>query len=308
MDKSQILQALKENTGNTSLQLPAAIQMEANNQIVEIQLPASCVSANMQDDSAAFEGWILGVKAIIPDLKFQLHWDESMNPKKEKHYQRFLYRVEKFNRLFGGENGWFKIGEQNSLGRLKIRQEGHYCLNSPSQQPAARINNSRQSPENLLENDLVRTQPAKLLNLFQIPKGLLQRQLPMGVFENVVSRKTAIFTGGKSAADLWAKSEDGSLILFELKADGNCKMGVLSELFFYAMVLADEQQNTFFRQGPEGVIIRSTKSLKAMILAPTIHPLITQEIFALLNTNRMGIEFGYVSINPTSPFECKRMF
>lgn len=130
----------------------------------------------------------------------------------------------------------------------------------------------------------------------------------MGVFEDEVSKETAIFTGGSSAADLWGASEDGSLVLLELKAKNNNQVGALSELFFYAMVLADEQQGKFFRKGVEGEIIRGTKSLKAMILAPGIHPLITKKVFQLLNTNIKGIEFGYVAINPSPPFDCKRMF
>jgi hypothetical protein len=107
--------------------------------------------------------------------------------------------------------------------------------------------------------------------------------------------------------DIWGVTSAKELVLFELKAPGNEKVGSISELFFYAMVLADEQKGVFFRTGREGEAIRTTAVLKAMILAPKLHPLITRAVFDLLNAPFKGsIEFGYVDM--TSEFDFRRVF
>lgn len=83
--------------------------------------------------------------------------------------------------------------------------------------------------------------------------------------------------------------------MLELKAEGNCKVGVLSELFFYAMVMRDEQLGKFVRRRN----IERAKKIKAFILAPELHPLITQEVFDLLNEKLRNedIEFGYINFD-----------
>jgi len=68
---------------------------------------------------------------------------------------------------------------------------------------------------------------------------LLDRQFPVGVFDGIPTKASAIFTGGKSAIDLVGIGHDSSFWLFELKAEKNIKVGALSELFFYSMVVRD---------------------------------------------------------------------
>jgi len=304
MNKHEILREIKGRSGNTSLKLPRDIQMEEADGVTTISLSAKSVIRNMQDNAAAFEGWVLCLKAVVPAWTFCLHWEKPEDTH-SRHYQRFLYRISKFNEIFGGENGWFIVRDNNFLQDLRIKGDFHrYQLNSPSS--GERTNDSKDSPENRLENDIVKNQPRSLKALFDIDE--LKRQLPMGIFEGEVSEKNAIVPHGKSAADIWGASADGSLVLFELKAEKNNQVGAISELFFYAMVLEDEQEGTFFREGAAGKIIRNTKSLKAMMLAPKTHPLITNNVFQLLNENVKDIEFGYVSINSAPPFNCKRIF
>ncbi len=304
MNKHAILREIKDRSDKTSLKLPRDIQLEEANGVTTLSLSAKSVIKNMQDNAAAFEGWILCLKAVVPAWTFCLHWEKPENTH-NRHYQRFLYRVSKFNDIFGGETGWFTIGDESFLQDLRIEGDSRrYQLNSPT--PGERTNDSKDSAENRLENEIVKTQPQSLKALFDIDE--LKRQLPMGIFEGEVCEKNAIVPHGKSAADIWGASADGSLILFELKAENNNQVGAISELFFYAMVLEDEQQGTFFRKDMKDEVIRNTKSLKAMVLAPKIHPLITKNVFQLLNENVKDIEFGYVSINPTPPFNCKRIF
>jgi hypothetical protein len=64
--------------------------------------------------------------------------------------------------------------------------------------------------------------------------------------------------------------------------------------------LADEQAGLLIRRKSPGELIRKTTSLKAMILASAVHPLITSRVFDLLNSpfkqrasSGTRIEFGY---------------
>jgi hypothetical protein len=265
-----------------------------------MSLVENSVKKNMQTDDAAFEGWILGMRAIVSDWKFCLSWEEPKDTE-NGHYQRFLYRVARFNKLFGGRNGWFSLGKENSLEALRINP-GNNQFQLNVQTPGTRTNQSVASDENALENKIVNDPNSKLKVMFSIKK--LDRQLPVGVFNGEVSKSNAIFTGGKSAVDIWGISTEGALVFFELKVKDNRKIGVLSELFFYAMVLADEQRGVFVRKGYPGEAIRATTSLKAMILAPDIHPIITENVFAMLTKSFNGvIEFGYVKTIMGDDFE-----
>lgn len=301
MNKSEILRAIRNGTGKIAL--PETLELKEDSGVVSVSLTASSVIKNMQEDAAAFEGWILGIKAIMDGWKFCLHW-KAPEDVASRHYQRFLYRVDRFNSFFGGKDGWFSFGDECSLGPLKIKHgDIRYQLNCPA--PGSRTNESMSSAENLLENTIVKDRQSPLKKMFAIDK--LERQLPMGVFDGEVSKQNAIFTGGKSAVDIWGISPDKTTIIFELKAGGNEKVGVISELFFYAMVLADEQKQKFYREGWAGEAIRETRTLKAMILAPKIHPLISRGVFDLLNAPRKGIvEFGYVEMTPS--FDFSRVF
>jgi hypothetical protein len=130
----------------------------------------------------------------------------------------------------------------------------------------------------------------------------LDRQLPVGVFKDRVSRDPGhrVFTGGHSTIDIWGVDKMAKrLFLFELKKDGNEKLGILSELFFYAYVMADVQAGRFTFQKPN-TDIAQTESIEAFILAPLWHPLIDDKLLAMVNQafsrNSLRIRFGAVKI------------
>jgi len=315
MTNREIAQELRTATGNTSLALTDLIRFEENQGVVDVFLSAIKVVENMQNNAAAFEGWLLGIKAIKPDWKFRLCWDEPEEIN-SGHYQRFLYRVKKFEKLFGGEKGWFSTAEesQSFLDSLRVREGGNYVLNTPSSSSEDRINEGG-GKENIIENAIVKNQCKDLLDMFGIDK--LERQLPVGLFEGHKARNTAIFTGGKSAIDIWGIGKDKSMVIFELKAEGNKSVGVISELFFYAMVSKDEQNRVFSRHGEGGAgdQISTTSHIKAMILAPDIHPLINEDVFNLLNNppNPLQdtdgkIEYGYIKMKPKIDFTFSKSF
>ncbi|HQB12367.1 MAG: hypothetical protein BWY44_01467 [Candidatus Omnitrophica bacterium ADurb.Bin292] len=311
MNKQEILNIVREQLGNSRIQFPSKIDFCERDGEIILFLDGGAVK-NMQDDAAAFEGWILGVKAAVDrvkkDYSYTLEWPRM--PSQSGHYQRFLYRVQKFNEVFGGSAGWFKIKEPLMLSDLKISENENeiYLLNAPKTL-GERLNSSDDSVENFLENQIVKKQDDEngLGTMFQVT---LARQLPVGLFRRAVKKDNAIFTGGKSAVDLWgvrhvAEGRPGELYIFELKAKENRKAGVLSELFFYAMLLRDEQDRRFVRKANadaeislEGKMIRGTKRLNAIILAPEIHPIITESVFCLLNEAlaRQNIKFGFVQM------------
>lgn len=297
MDKTAILQKLKDITGIRGLLLPAHFHIEENKGMASMRLPAVegkqplGVTANMQQDSSAFEGWATCMKAAVPGWDFCLDWTVPQN-KDDGHYQRFLYRVNKFKKYYGD---WFSTADDRAedLASAQINEDEKYLLNAPTNTDD-RVNDAEHLKENLIENAIIKTQPHVLNELFNIQR--LERQLPVGAFKEKVSKATAIFPRGKSAVDIWGISSNNELVFFELKAPGNMKVGVISELFFYAMILQDEQEDKCTRDHQWGKNIRATTSLKAMVLAEDVHPLITRPVFDCLNKPFTDgrIQFGYV--------------
>jgi hypothetical protein len=306
MDKKEIMKIIRQQLGNNIIKISKNIDLREEDCDITIFMPGP--DQNMQTDVAAFEGWILGIKSgldmTMRSYIFTLDWPRQ-DPN-SGHYQRFLYRVYKFNEIFGGKDGWFRVKNPEMFDDLKIDLAGNeaYYLNSPDTK-TDRTNSSTDSVENYLENQIIKNQDKDggLRKLFPVS---LTRQLPVGVFTKSVNKNNSVFTGGKSAVDIWGIGEDKELYIFELKAKDNKKVGILSEIFFYAMVLNDEQTGKFERKknvgspfSPEGEKIRKTKSLNALILTPEIHPLLSQNCFNLLNEalRDRGIKFGYVKMD-----------
>lgn len=300
MNKDEILKELRARAKPSRLNLPKHLHLEEQNGVVTLSLATiegsspRGVTANMQQDASAFEGWAVGMKAVVPEWNFCLKWAEPKNAA-NGHYQRFLYRAKKFRAYY---SDWFSFALGCSTQALLIKDDATYLLNAPSEMGSSRANDSMRRAENVIENKIIKDTDSPLNHTFKIDP--LERQLPVGVFCGKVEKKTAIFTRGKSAVDIWGITSSNELIIFELKAPKNKKVGAISELFFYAMVLADEQAGILKREAPTGELIRKTSSLKAILLASAAHPLITNRVFDLLNApfKRKSsalpkIEFGY---------------
>ena len=300
MNKDEILKELRTRAKISRLALPKHLQLQEQNGVVTLSLATvegsapRGVTANMQQDASAFEGWAAGMKALVPEWSFRLNWVEPENTA-DGHYQRFLYRVKKFSTYY---SDWFSIALGCSTLSLLIKDNATYQLNAPSEMGRGRTNYSTCHAENFIENKIIKDGDSPLKHAFKIAR--LERQLPVGVFCGTVEKKTAIFARGKSAVDIWGITSADALVIFELKALGNEKVGAISELFFYTMVLADEQAGRLIRKNAPGELIRKTTSLKAVILASAVHPLITNKVFDLLNApfKRKDavlpkIEFGY---------------
>jgi hypothetical protein len=142
----------------------------------------------------------------------------------------------------------------------------------------------------------------------------VHRQLPVGVFQGEVAKRASIFTGGRSAIDLWGIATE-RLVLFELKNARNKKLGALAELFFYSMVMYDLQRGvlefgtTKAKTERPYQAISKTKGIDAYILAPMFHPLMEGKNAAVLRlfneafvSAGMPFRFGLARLEPQAPF------
>lgn len=67
---------------------------------------------------------------------------------------------------------------------------------------------------------------------------MIDQQLPVGVFNNVISKESCIMPRGKSQIDIWALRGD-TLHIFELKRSDNIMVGIISELMYYVNIMND---------------------------------------------------------------------
>ena len=113
---SDIVQMLRTASGNSGIKLPKYISFFITDNTLTIDIrEQECVNAsgcdeslnatcnNMQTDNAAFEGWAVCLKAWLLECEnVRLKWD--IPTERNKHYNRFLYRVLRFSEAFPS---WF---------------------------------------------------------------------------------------------------------------------------------------------------------------------------------------------------------
>lgn len=277
-------------------------------------MPADCVCENFQRDFAAFEGWALGLNAWL-DYEVTLSWAQPPDHD-DLHYQRFLYRVIRFDK----DVDWFNIREDckeltyKSLVLLpngRSREEpGYHVLNvqmcahdkkeAPDSEPLAKMS------EEELEMYFFRNNKSLYLAAGIGSDSQPLRQIPVGLFKERLSRNTRVFTGTTSMIDLGALDDTGSLAIFELKRPGNVKVGAITELLFYANVIRDLQEGTFGypakKKRKAEIQIAKSRGVKAFILADRLHLLLNNKrVFNVLNAidSRYGLEFGFIRYEET---------
>lgn len=277
-----------------NIKLPSKINFSIAEDTVKMKLSSDAVSSNMQKDDGAFEAWALVLKRWGNYKNVIISWDKP-HLIDNGHYQRFLFRIKHFSQDF---KQWFSIDKdcQILLDDLKIKQTEKYLLNIPSK----RGDKVSPNPEAELEDRFVNKDLRE--NLMDISNAVsVYRQLPVGVFENKVSKSSLIFTGGKSAIDIWGFNKSNELLVFELKADNNEKVGIISELYFYVCVLQMVRKQIFKHENSfdkDLLKIPSTKRIKAYFLSPTLHPLVDKKILELLNQVVPDeINYHYIQFN-----------
>ncbi len=131
-------------------------------------------------------------------------------------------------------------------------------------------------------------------NLCDIGNNEVYRQLPVGLFENEVSKETMIFTGGKSAIDIWTWNNEEAYLV-ELKTL-NPMVGIITEIFFYANYMRDllSKDGLFTLnkakrnkdRGYSEILRNDFKKVNGMMLADKYHPLITDKTIDVLNAGK----------------------
>lgn len=298
----EVLKSIKDGYYSTNpkrkrnIRISSGIRLNIDGNSIKMKLSSTAVSSNMQKNKGAFDGWALVIIRWSKYEKVIINWDKP-DLIDNGHYQRFLFRVMHFSQDF---DSWFSIDKdcQMFLEDLKIKKGANYYLNMPNY----RGNKVSQYPEAILEDLFVNGNLREpLMNISNAIS--LYRQLPVGVFENKVSKKTSIFTGGKSAIDIWGINNKNELLVFELKADNNEMVGIISELYFYVCVLQKIRKQIFkyencTDENKHLLNIAETKRIKAYFLSPTLHPLIDSKILTLLNEQTPeDISYQYIQFN-----------
>lgn len=281
------LQQAGHNFGG--VKLPADVSFTGEGDTVTLGLNASAVTGNMQADKSAFEAWSLALRVWCKAAHVRLIWEQPILPAEpdspeQGHYERFLYRVGRFAQLFPE---WFIVAQPARLVVSRVLDKKNLVVNAA--QPRRTSTRPAQDSEARAEWDLLNS--GSLQRAFSL--AVVDRQFPVGLFAGHVSKADAIFTGGKSAIDL-VGIKDGIFHIFELKIAKNRKLGIISELLFYASFIRDTLvgQKAFSFENKKiarGVTIsgkdaKACQGIEAVFLVEKFHPLVgAPEIIAALN-------------------------
>lgn len=225
------------------------------------------------------------------------------------HYRRFLYRARRFAEAYPR---WFSIAPEHRSELAPFGSGDPLRLNAPRKARARRMSRLPRKPflalsEHETEQVFADLKSRALCRVFpELDPETLSYQLPVGLFRSrghgQPARADLAFTGGKSAIDLWGISRDGAtLFLFELKRPGAArKVGIISELFFYANLMRDVQNGRIALPGNEQ--LAGTKRIMAVALTHNLHPLLADRKLIRLMNRAPGIR--YAAVNYQADFEC----
>ncbi len=282
-----------------NIKLPQDINFKLIGRDVQFNISSSAVCKNMQEDRTSFEGWALVLKRWGKFENVFLSWDipqTFQNAREERHYQRFLFRVDCFAKHL---DSWFKISKssKSALDDLVTNGSGTFYINCPSDR---KNEHEPQLKEGILEKRFIDSDLKEELKQITNAKDI-DRQLPVGVFKGKVRRDSAIFSHGKSAIDLWGLSNDNKLLLFELKAETNKKVGILSEILFYVFLMKKVKDREF-QLSPKSKqkfeTLSQVNKIKGYLLAFSLHRLIDENLIMLLNRGSYSdIEFHYIQFS-----------
>ncbi|HOO61788.1 MAG TPA: hypothetical protein PKV44_05125 [Bacillota bacterium] len=240
-----VLKLLRESTGNNRVKLPSGIRFTILNKTLHVFLDD--VVKNMQEDAVAFEGWVLALKAWLDNeirfVQIDFKPPEVDIPSKGTpaagHYNRFLYRLNNMARFFPD---WFLIAKSKEKAVADFMDRihsGKFVLNHSLRERESVIDTEEM--ERQIESWFAFHDGSELLHeRWGLDKDKIFNQLPVGVFDEAINAKNAIFTRGNSAIDLWGVDTNQEMLhIIELKYGKNSKMGVISETLFYTALIYD---------------------------------------------------------------------
>lgn len=218
--------------------IPSNLKIEEDGEVIRITLNAKRVRGkNMQEPGNDFEGWSIAAYACS-QKNVVLCVDGGISTSGEYlgkgHLCRFLYRVMKFSEQYK----WFRLSEnlKNEVEKFKSYLQSHIFTNNIGSRKAG--NKNKFDDENAVEAKLAEEGLLRsVVKSIDIGCKKVYRQLPVGLFEDKVGRYNAVFTGGKSAVDLWSRNGN-AINVVELKTN-NPMMGIVTEIFFYSNYVYD---------------------------------------------------------------------
>ncbi len=315
------------------------VEIEENKDTVKIVIKKP--TENMQTDMANFEALAIMYKCINPSINVIIEytkyekWDARFGDLslESSIYSRFLYRLIKFKEAFPN---WVKISNNNIVEINFFEQllnEAFINKKLSNNVPESKAGfNPNKGEEHQIENKLARTEKGnkylkKLYHTLYPNSELLfaYNQLPNGLFNvgynEKVSESKRVFTTGMY--DIWGIDTLGNLCIFELKKNKeNSHLGVISELFFYAVyaneILCNKDlihiKNNDNCRGYEKlydyVQSEKIKGINAIfLLGQDIYHVIKEwqkELKMLLDTNKFGINFDFLiyDINEVEKIDC----
>lgn len=305
MDKSQIFESLKSIC--PSVKLPKYMSFEIVKDCLNIKVSAKGVISNMQDDSSAFEGWTIVLKAAFPDVKtIILDWEEPLYSKNNKtaetaHYNRFLMRAANFKKAYA----WFDVSSDHidEIAEMQRLIDSKTIVVNYPKGPCSKVTDEKKEPEAALERKLVESWSKKC--------QITDEQLPVGLFKNgAVSIPNTFTPGRKSQIDLWQLDGD-TMRIFELKAEGNEPIGIISELMFYVCTIKHivdhriiypdvtrAKSYRHFKDFADAVAKGKINEVWGYFTAYDFHPLMKKDsIKSILNENSFNICFDFMNLH-----------
>lgn len=316
MDKKGIFELIRKSV--PAIKPPRHIDFVLEGSVLRVMMDGYGVRQNMQEDCAAFEGWIFCLRSFFDNQvsTVVLTWDDPCYSKEqtteEKHYNRFLLRV-----LWACRNySWFTVDKARAAEIETFRQlHQQLVVNFPTADNKSvcvfEKNDNISKHEAALEARI-----CSLLNA-EAP-GTTNHQLPVGLFDKKLSKMTALTPGGGSQVDLWQISHDVFRI-YELKDTVNTdnrKVGILSELMYYANLMVHlvitgrikypeevYRKKTYYR-GLQLLLAaikdKCIQTVEAVFLAENLHPLIEyrlEDILVELNKNALSVKYRYQPVS-----------
>lgn len=314
MKKQEIESVLKLKSKNRSVKLPRDIKFKIEGNFLIIELLGEKIIKNMQTDESAFEGWAVVIKSWIKEVdNVVLKWEKPIwsklpeeKKKEELHYERLLYRARRFQQSYK----WFHIDSENQedIDNLKLdKKEGkEFKLNAPSKKRTRntiKLKELSEYRESELEEFIVSQKEKELMEVANL--NYLDNQFPVGCFHTKVNNDNRVFTGGKSAIDIWGINNKNEFCLFELKIPKNNKVGAISEMLFYSYLIQDVRNKKILLSSADEFMkkVPNTDSICTYLLAPSKHVLLNEEVFKTLNSSLSNIRFNFIEIDNNITFK-----
>ena len=283
--------------------------------------PQKVQKENMQTDTNAFEAWAVALYIALNESgNIILDVDGKFTPmeyEKNGHWGRFLYRALRFSEQYE----WFILE-----GEVKVQVEkfkdyldsNRFTNNLPKGKAGVK---EKHNNENIVEAMFADNMEIRKKFDFFVDNPVY-RQLPVGLFRVAgasekrkmykYSKGTMVFTGGKSAIDLWTWNKNRFEVI-ELKTK-NKMAGIITEIFFYTNYMydflvsdagkfilnkyvdLDETKNyRGYRKIYEIWEKRGFKEIQGIMLADEYHQILNNEkVLEVLNDNNLAGNIKYI--------------